>query len=125
MALRLFGLGLIVLAVAATTSTAFTAGNTVTSPKLDQDQLPIGPNSLKPAACAGIILSNTVIGVTGTQGSDLLLGSPARERLRGRRGNDCILGGAGDDRITGNRGTDVCIGGPGFDRFRRCEVQIQ
>ncbi len=125
MALRLFGLGLIVLAIAATTSTAFTASNAVTSPKLDQDQLPIGPNSLKPPDCAGIILSNTVIGVNGTSASDLLLGSPADESFRGKNGNDCILAGAGDDTIRGDNGTDVCIGGPGVDSFTTCEVEIQ
>ncbi len=88
----------------------------------------IGPNDLKPAACAGITLTNLVTGsgiVTGTNGNDLILGSPGSDDLRGNNGNDCILGGGGNDALRGGAGTDVCIGGPGNDTFSGCETQIQ
>lgn len=105
-----------------------TATNTVPPTHAGLVTRSIGPNDLKPAACAGITLTNLVTGsgnVTGTNGNDLILGSPGSDELRGRGGNDCILGGGSNDDLDGGPGSDVCIGGPGTDVFIRCETWIQ
>lgn len=87
-------------------------------------------NSIKPAECASITLTNLVSCAgggtcSGTDSADLILGSPNAETINGGDGNDCILGGGGDDDIAGGKGTDICIGGPGTDHFGECETQIQ
>jgi Ca2+-binding RTX toxin-like protein len=105
---------------------AYTAGNLVPATKAGQTAIPITPDSLKPAACAGITLTTLVIGSTGTGGNDLLLGTAAVDVMSGGAGNDCILAGAGSDTIDGGAGTDVCIGGPGTNIFvpLSCETQL-
>jgi Ca2+-binding RTX toxin-like protein len=86
----------------------------------------ITANTLKPAACNGITLTNLVIGNNGTAGNDLVLGSAGVDNMNGAGGNDCVIGGGGNDSIAGGAGTDVCIGGPGTDTFNNnCETQIQ
>lgn len=110
----------------ATAGTATSAGNTVPGSNASRFVTTIGPNNLKPAACAGITLTTLVIGVTGTSGADLLLGTALANSMSGLGGNDCILGGGGNDSINCGAGTDVAIGGPGTDTFSaNCETQIQ
>ena len=119
-ALGALGLLLICIAVVAT------AANTVPASNVGSSSTAITANTLKPAACNGITLTNLVIGSTGTAGNDLLLGSAGVDTMNGGNGNDCILGGGGIDAIAGGGGTDVCIGGPGVDTFNaNCETQIQ
>ena len=108
--------------------TAVAATNTVPSTRVTNQSSSIGANSLKPSACAGIVLTTLVIGsgnITGSNGNDLILGGPGMDTINGLDGNDCILGGGGIDTITGGNGNDVCIGGPGVDVFLTCETQIQ
>jgi Ca2+-binding RTX toxin-like protein len=115
-------LGLLLICVAVVA----TAANTVPASNLGSASQPITANTLKPAACNGITLTNLVIGNNGTAGNDLVLGSAAVDNMNGANGNDCILGGGGNDSIAGGGGTDVCIGGPGTDTFNaNCETQIQ
>ena len=119
-AIGVVGLLLICIAVAAT------AANTVPASNVGSSSAAITANTLKPAACNGITLTNLVIGSTGTNGNDLVLGSAGADTMNGGNGNDCILGGGGIDAIAGGGGTDVCIGGPGVDTFNaNCETQIQ
>lgn len=119
-AIGVLGLLLICVAVVAT------AANTVPASNLGSSSTAITANTLKPAACNGITLTNLVIGNTGTAGADLLLGSAGVDNMDGKAGDDCILGGGGDDNLRGSQGTDVCIGGPGVDTFHpSCETQIQ
>ena len=113
-----------VLAPAAAT-TALGASSTVPGSKASHTVQSIGANNLKPTACAAITLTTLVIGINGTGGNDLLLGSAGIDVMNGGAGNDCILGGGGNDAITGGTGTDVCIGGPGTDTFTGCETSIQ
>jgi hypothetical protein len=65
--------------------------------------------------------------ITGTEGTDLLIGSPdddtilglgGNDQLRGESGNDTIDGGSGNDLITGGAGTDTLTGGFGVDVFQ-------
>lgn len=109
--------------------TAVAASNTVSDSRAGEDQSSITGNDLKPAACAGINITNIVdvgAGESGTSGNDLILGTAGNDRvIRGRGGDDCILGGAGDDSrrlpfnfipgLYGGNGDDVLIGGPGYD----------
>ena len=118
-AVGVVGLLLICIAVVAT------AANTVPASNVGSSSTAITANTLKPAACSGITLTNLVIGNNGTAGNDLLLGSAGVDNMNGANGNDCILGGGGNDNITGAAGTDVCIGGPGTDTFTTCETGIQ
>ena len=118
-AIGVLGLLLICVAVVAT------AANTVPASNVGSSSAAITANTLKPAACNGITLTNLVIGSTGTNGNDLVLGSAGADTMNGGNGNDCILGGGGNDNITGGAGTDVCIGGPGTDTFTTCETGIQ
>jgi Ca2+-binding RTX toxin-like protein len=119
-AIGFLGLLLICIAVVAT------AANNVPASNLGSSSQAITANTLKPAACNGITLTNLVIGNNGTSGNDLVLGSAAVDNMNGAGGNDCILGGGGNDSIAGGAGTDVCIGGPGTDTFNNnCETQIQ
>lgn len=120
---RMLGVvGLLVACLAVVT----TAANTVPGSTLGRTSQAITPDTLKPAACAGITLTTLVSGSTGTAGNDLLLGTAGVDTMDGNGGNDCILGGGGNDSIRGSAGTDVCIGGPGTDTFHvSCETQIQ
>jgi len=52
--------------------------------------------------------------ITGSLGNDLLCGGPGADLVHGGRGNDVVDGGAGaDDRVIGDLGDDKAIGGPG------------
>jgi len=104
-----------------------TAANAVPASNLGSSSQALTADTLKPAACAGITLTNLVIGNNGTNGNDLVLGSAAVDNMNGGNGNNFILrGGGGNDSIAGGGGTDVCIGGPGTDTFNgSCETQIQ
>lgn len=114
--------------------TALTAGNAVPQTNASEELRSVGPNDVKPAACAGITLTATVIGsgiVTGTGANELILGGSGGDTITGLGGTDCIVGGGGNDIIDGGLGTDVCIGGPGTDTFvtvilvATCETAIQ
>jgi len=121
-------IGLVLIGVVS----AIAATNTVPSSRLTDQSMPITANDLKPAACAALNLTAIFIcpsfggNCNGTDASDLILGSPNADDIRGGKGNDCILGGGGDDSLRGDQDTDVCIGGPGTDTFHpSCETQIQ
>ncbi len=53
--------------------------------------------------------------IVGTNGDDLLRGTPHRDVIWGGPGNDVIYGGLGDDIICGGAGNDVIHGGRGND----------
>ena len=62
--------------------------------------------------------------ILGTDGDDVLTGSPfddiicgfgGNDRIDGGDGNDVLLGGDGDDELVGGAGDDCMVGGPGFD----------
>jgi Ca2+-binding RTX toxin-like protein len=63
--------------------------------------------------------------IVGTDGNDVLQGTPERDVIWGANGddliygslgNDLICGGPGDDQIHGGRGNDEVDGGPGSDQ---------
>ena len=70
-------------------------------------------------------VSAAVCSILGTDGDDVLTGSPfddilcglgGNDRLEGGDGNDVLLGGEGEDELVGGAGDDCIVGGPGADR---------
>ncbi|MBI4789338.1 MAG: hypothetical protein HY782_20090 [Chloroflexi bacterium] len=109
------------------TGAGFAASVAVPASRLSETIRPAGPNDLKPTECAGLTLTNIVIGsgnIDGTGGNDLIFGSAGADSIKGLGGGDCILGGGGDDDINGNGGGDICIGGPGTDTIKNCATTI-
>ncbi len=110
---------------------AFAANISIPATHLANQASAITANTLKPAACSGIILTAIVYcpvgggNCDGTAANDLILGTPNIDIIQGRGGTDCILGGDGDDDLAGSQSRDVCIGGPGTDTVKKCETMIQ
>lgn len=113
------------LGISAAVLGTFTAANNVAPSNVGQTGAPIDANALKPPQCAGINLTNVVVGTNGTAANDLILGPQAASTLNGNKsgGVDCVVGGAGGDTIWGNGGTngDVCIGNGGSNKFKQCQ----
>jgi Ca2+-binding RTX toxin-like protein len=74
-----------------------------------------------PGFCRGLPAT-----LSGTQGDDIIEGTPSRDviigmagndTIRGHQGNDIICGGDGDDEIFGNGDNDILEGGGGNDRI--------
>jgi CSLREA domain-containing protein len=59
--------------------------------------------------------------VSGGGGNDLILGGGGNDRLAGQGGKDVLKGQAGRDRMNGGPGRDRCQGGPGADLSKSCE----
>lgn len=93
---------------------ADTASNSVPPTRLGQADRAIGPNDLKPTACAALTLTRLVVGgagtVSGNNSAELIVGSALTTRINGSGGADCLVGNAGITRIDGGSGSDVCIG---------------
>jgi RTX calcium-binding nonapeptide repeat (4 copies) len=125
--LRLVMFGLLTLIVVSAAS-AFAAGISMPASNVGLESVPVTAEDIKPAACAGLYLTNIVSGsgaLTGTPGNDLIIGGGGADTIDGLAGDDCILGGNGDDLITGGDGADICLGGPGTDIFTTCESENQ
>jgi len=125
--LQFFAYGLLALILVSITS-VFAAGLSLPASNVGQQSVPVTASDIKPAACAGLYLTNIVSGsgaLTGTAGNDLIIGSAGMDTIDGLGGDDCILGGNGDDLITGSDGIDICIGGPGTNTFTTCESENQ
>ena len=125
--LQLFAFGLLTLILVSITS-AFAAGISVPASNVGQKSVPVTAEDIKPAACAGLYLTNIVSSsgtLTGTAGNDLIIGSAGADTIDGLGGDDCIVAGNGDDLITGSDGIDICVGGPGTDIFTTCETENQ
>ncbi len=124
---RIFVLLLCALMIFSVVS-AYAANVAVPSTRLTDQASAITANALKPADCASITLTTIVVctggNCNGSNASELMIGTPGNERIRGRGGSDCILGGGGDDDLVGNNRSDICIGGPGFDTFTTCETSF-
>lgn len=53
----------------------------------------------------------------GTDGADVIWGTPGDDVIRGYDGDDVICGAEGNDVLVGNGGADVVDGGDGYDRI--------
>lgn len=96
-------------------SLALTAANIVPTSGVSDALFPVLADQLKPDECNSLTLTNIAIGVDGTNGNDLILGTAGVDTLNGKNGDDCILGGDGNDILAGDNGNDVLVGGPGDD----------
>ena len=124
--LQLFAFGFLALILVSITS-AFAAGISVPASNVGQRSIAVTAEEIKPAACAGLFLTNIVSGsgtLMGTSANDLIIGGAGADSIDSGSGTDCILGGDGDDLITGGDGNDVCLGGLGIDVFITCEDAI-
>jgi Ca2+-binding RTX toxin-like protein len=129
---RLVVFGILTLGLMSLFSALAAANNVPPSGKLDTT-VALTANNLKPSECAGVNVTNTVVGsgtIAGSSGNDLVLGSTGVDTIRGSDpavlgtdGDDCILGGGGDDTLSGDgtlwglwgAGNDVILGGDGND----------
>jgi len=55
--------------------------------------------------------------ITGTDGPDMLHGTPGNDVILALGGDDAVFGGRGNDRICSGDGADSIRGGPGADRI--------
>jgi Ca2+-binding RTX toxin-like protein len=113
-----FGMTLVITMVLLSVIGAFAASNTVPSTRLDEDTKSITANDLKPSDCSSLNLTNIVVGASGTNANDLILGTSSGDNFRGDDGDDCIVGGGGDDQLQGQRGNDIILGQDGNDSLR-------
>ena len=60
--------------------------------------------------------------VFGTQGDDVLIGTNARDDIRGFAGNDRLLGRGGADRLRLGLGVDIAFGMRGNDRVFALDI---
>lgn len=72
---------------------------------------PAGPGVLVAA------LSDAGNSVTGTAGTDVIIGGKGDDVANGGSGNDILIGGAGYDLLNGGAGDDLLIAGSGGDRL--------
>jgi Ca2+-binding RTX toxin-like protein len=78
------------------------------------------PEAAEPPRCDG--RRATIVGtdgddvLRGTPQSDVIWAGPGNDVIYGGLGNDVVCGGPGDDLIHGGRGNDTLDGGPGTDR---------
>lgn len=126
--LRLTLLAAMVLLAVVGILSANTASNSVPPTRLGQLTFAIGPNDLKPTACAGITVTTMIIGtgaaiMNGTNANNLLIGVPGTLTINARQGDDCVVGNTGVWAINGGAGTDVCIGWA-TTTFAQCEVTV-
>ena len=86
-----------------------------------------------PAADGQCRVLAAVCSILGTDGDDVLTGSPfddiicglgGNDRLDGGDGDDVLLGGEGDDGLVGGEGDDCMVGGPGSDRAENTEEEF-
>lgn len=61
--------------------------------------------------------------IKGRGGADVVYGGSGADRIFGGPGRDSLRGARGRDLLNGGRGRDACRGGPGRDRIRRCETR--
>jgi hypothetical protein len=124
------GIAALVVVVAISIATSFTATTTVPISHAGVSTEPISLSQLAPTQCAGLALTHLVIAtgstVTGTSGNDLILGKSGAGTftLTGSGGVDCIVAGGGPgttNKISGGKGGGVCIGAPGaINQFSNC-----
>lgn len=104
---------------------ALAAANTVAPTTIADRRAAITAQDLAPLECAGMGLTQVVLGNVPSSSNALILGGPGNDTLNGGPGNDCILGGGGNDTLKGSSGNDICIGGgQAGDVFKNCAIVI-
>jgi hypothetical protein len=84
-----------------------------------------GPGNLivEPPKCAGqfptIVGSDAKDNLKGTKGADVIVAYGGKDRVVGRGGKDRLCGGRGKDTLIGGKGKDKLIGGKGKDKVKQ------
>ncbi|HEX2030793.1 MAG TPA: hypothetical protein VHL78_05255 [Actinomycetota bacterium] len=73
---------------------------------------PVMPNN---ASAVTTLVTQPLCTITGTDGDDVLIGTPLADVICGLGGNDVLDGLGGDDELYGDSGDDELIGGSGAD----------
>lgn len=108
-------IGSLIALIAVSVISAAAAANTVPPTYAGQTDTALLISQLAPPECAGMNLTELVIGGGGSGGGNaLVLGSPGWDTLTGGSGNDCLVGGSGSDTLNGQGGNDVLISGSGL-----------
>lgn len=113
---RIAGL-LLVVGIAVTLATTFTATNTVPPSKVGRTIQALALSQLAPAECSGISLTHLMVATTsttsGTNADDLILGRGTAGvfTLTGNGGTDCLVAGGGASTYNTLNGgyTDICL----------------
>jgi hypothetical protein len=109
---------------------------TLDAPAAQPEQQPGGGTPPPSPRCGG--KPATIVGsaardvLRGTRRADVIVALGGNDRVTGRGGKDVICGGRGRDRLSGGRGSDrlaggpqrdTCIGGAARDRATACEIR--
>ncbi|MES2939032.1 MAG: cadherin domain-containing protein [Pseudomonadota bacterium] len=97
---------------------SLTGFDTVTADTFTYQAVDAGGTS---ASATVTVLRVATANITGSSGSDIIVGGNTAAALAGSGGNDFILGGTGNDTLTGGTGADDLTGGVGADRYAFAE----
>ena len=112
----------VVVAIAATLITSFTASTNVPVSKAGTSVQPRQVSQLAPAGCGSLNLTRLVTGsgsFSNGFANALILGSPGNDTIADTGGNSCIVPGGGADSVTGVA-SDICISGPALNVAAAC-----
>jgi hypothetical protein len=118
------GAGIVVLLVAVTLVTSFTASTNVPTSRAGTSAQARTIMQLAPAGCSSLSLTLLVEGsgtFSNSQSHALVLGSAGSNSITDTGTGNCIVGGGGTDSTTGTA-TDICITGPTLNIANPCPV---
>jgi hypothetical protein len=118
------GAGIVVLLVAVTLVTSFTASTNVPVSHAGTSAQARTIMQLAPAGCTSLALTVLVQGsgtFSNSQSHALVLGSAGSNTITDTGTGNCIVGGGGTDSTTGSA-TDICITGPTLNIANPCPV---
>lgn len=111
---RIAGL-LLVVGIAVTLATTFTATNTVPPSKVGRSIQALALSQLAPVACSAIGFSHLIVATTattsGTTGNDLILGRGVAGTftINGNGGSDCLVAGGGSSTYNTLNGSNTAV----------------
>jgi hypothetical protein len=76
------------------------------------------PAGNTPACTIDYRTATTGVSIRGTEGPDVICGSPFGDSIQGMGGDDIIFGNGGNDSISGGNGDDLIFGGDGNDSLQ-------
>jgi signal peptidase I len=116
--------GMVVIAVAGTLVTSFTASTNVPTSRVGTSVQARLISQLAPVGCNTLSLTAVAQGsgaFSNTRSNTLVLGSAKSDTITDTGSNDCIVGGGGTDAVTGTA-TDICVTGPTLGTAKKCPV---
>jgi len=101
--------------------TVLAAANIVPETRLMDQSSALPASVIAPPECDSIRYNLTAIvtctggNCSGSNASELMLGTTGNDIIDGKNGDDCIVGGDGNDTLYGDNDNDILVGGPGID----------